>query len=73
MLIYIRCPTCSRVISKNLDSYLEDLENIRNNPKYNKKDKERLGSELLVKYGFTEICCRIRIMGLIPYHKIIQS
>ncbi|UFX99823.1 RNA polymerases subunit N [Megavirus baoshan] len=73
MLIYIKCPTCSRQLSKNLDKYLEELKNIRNNPKYGKKEKEDLGAKLLTKYGYNLICCRIRIMGLIPYHEIIQS
>lgn len=73
MLFYIRCPTCSRVISQDLDKYYEDLENIVNDPKKSMPEKNKLGSQLLIKYGYKHICCRIRIMGLIPYHKIIES
>lgn len=73
MLFYIRCPTCSRVISTNLDKYYDDLNAILDDPKKTKKQKEADGSKLLVKYGYKHICCRIRILGLIPYHKIIQS
>lgn len=73
MLFYIRCPSCGRVISYELDKYYEDLENIANDPKKTSKEKEQLGAQLLVKYGYNNICCRIRIMGLIPYHKIISS
>lgn len=73
MLFYIKCPSCSRILSYNLDKYYEDLENILNDPGLKKKEKDELGSKLLDKYGYKKICCRIRIMGLIPYHKIIVS
>ena len=73
MLFYIKCPSCSRIISYDLDKYYDDLENIINDPKLSKKQKDMLGSQLLTKYGYKNICCRIRIMGLIPYHKIIVS
>ena len=73
MLFYIKCPSCSRIISYDLDKYYDDLENIVSDPKLSKRQKDMLGSQLLDKYGFKNICCRIRIMGLIPYHKIIVS
>jgi DNA-directed RNA polymerase subunit N (RpoN/RPB10) len=73
MLFYIKCPSCSRIIGKNLDKYSIELEAIQNDPILDKKEKEIKASELLDKYGYTEICCRIRIMGLIPYHKIIVT
>jgi len=72
MLFYIKCPTCSRPIY-DLDKYYEDIEAIRENPGTTKQQKEELGAALLDKYGFEKICCRIRILGLIPYHKIIVS
>ena len=71
MLFYIRCPSCGRVISTNLDKYHQDLANIQNDPNLSRNEKNEKGSELLNKYGFTEICCRIRIMGLVPYHDIV--
>lgn len=73
MLFYIKCPSCSRYISKNLDKYSLELDSIANNPTLSKVEKEEMASELLNKYGFNKICCRIRIMGLIPYHKIIST
>ena len=73
MLFYIRCPSCSRMLSYNLDKYYDDIKNILNDPKKNKSQKDKLGSELLIKYGYKNICCRIRIMGLIPYHEIIVT
>lgn len=73
MLFYIRCPTCGRVISTNLDKYQAEIDALINNPRKTKKEKDIEGSKLLDKYGFKHICCRIRIMGLIPYHRIVQS
>jgi DNA-directed RNA polymerase subunit N (RpoN/RPB10) len=71
MLFYIKCPSCSRIISFNLDKYHDDIEAIRDNPSLTKKQKDDQAAKLLDKYGFEMMCCRIRIMGLIPYHKII--
>jgi len=71
MLFYIRCPSCSRVISFNLDKYYEDIKAILDDPKKSKKQKEDMAAQLLDKYGCVHPCCRIRIMGLIPYHEII--
>ena len=73
MLFYIKCPTCSRVISFDLDKYYADLDNILNDPNKTKQQKNELGAKLLDKYNYVNICCRIRIMGLIPYHEIISS
>lgn len=73
MLFYIKCPSCSRIISKNFDKYQDDLDNIRNDPKKTSQQKDAEGALLLDKYGYKNICCRIRIMGCIPYHKIIVS
>ena len=73
MLFYIKCPSCSRIISYNLDKYYDDIKAIRENPNLNKKQKDEQASKLLTKYEITESCCRIRIMGLIPYHEIIGT
>lgn len=72
MIPYIKCPSCSRIISTNLDKYYEDYNNILNDSTKTKKEKERLFSNLLDKFKYKMICCRIRIMGLIPYHDIIN-
>ena len=71
MLFYIKCPSCSRILSYNLDKYSNDLSTIRNNPHMSKSEKEELAANLLTKYNYKKICCRIRIMGLIPYHEIV--
>ena len=63
MLFYLKCPSCSRLLSVDLDLYYQDLENIQNDPTLNRKQKELLAAKLLDKYGYRYICCRIRIMG----------
>jgi DNA-directed RNA polymerase subunit N (RpoN/RPB10) len=73
MLFYIKCPSCSRVISRNLDKYSAELSSIRDDPHMERDEKEKKASKLLDKYGYKKICCRIRIMGLIPYHEIVMT
>ena len=73
MLFYIKCPSCSRTLSSNLDKYFADYNAILNDPKKSKTQKESEGAELLNKYGYEMICCRIRMMGIIPAHEIIQT
>ena len=73
MLFYVRCPTCARVLSARLDEYQEEKDEIMSNPKLSKKEKEKRGAALLDKYGITNLCCRIRIIGLIPYHEIVVT
>lgn len=73
MIFYIKCPGCSRILSYNLDKYFDELDNIRNDPKKSKAEKDVLFSELLIKYNYIVLCCRIRIMGMIPAHKIIVT
>lgn len=73
MLVYASCPSCSRTISYDIDKYYEESEAIASDPNKTKEQKNISGAKLLDKYGFVMICCRSRIMGLIPYHKIISS
>ena len=72
MLFYIKCPTCSRVISIKLDQYRDKLDAIVNDPNKTKTQKEEESSRLLDEFGYKHMCCRIRIMGMIPAHKIIS-
>ena len=73
MLFYIKCPSCSRIISRNLDKYQADLDSIRDDPDLTKEEKEEAGAKLLDKYKFRSICCRPRLICLIPYHKIVLT
>lgn len=73
MLFYVKCPSCSRTLSYNLDKYYADVQNILDDPTKKKAQKSELGAQLLIKYGYKMLCCRSRIMGLIPYHKIIVT
>lgn len=70
MLFWIKCPSCSTPV-KNFESYVNELENIFNNKSIKAEEKERLRGKLLDKYGYLNICCRIRIIGFVPFYKII--
>lgn len=75
MLFYIKCPTCSRILSENLSEYLMELKIIRKNPALSKEEKQAKSAELIKKYNYRSICCVMRILGLpeIEYHELIES
>jgi DNA-directed RNA polymerase subunit N (RpoN/RPB10) len=73
MLFAVKCTGCSELLSQNIEGYFNDYQNILNDPKLKKKDKEIARSKLLDKYGYKNICCRIKILGTIPFHDIISK
>lgn len=73
MLFYIKCPSCSRIISYDMDKFHDDLKMIRDDPKKTQQQKDEQGANLLDKFGISQMCCRIRILGLIPYHEIVVT
>lgn len=73
MLFYIKCPSCSRIISNNLDKFFADIDSMVEDPASTKINKNSQLPILLDKYGIRKICCRSRILGLIPAHKIIKT
>lgn len=70
MLLWIRCPSCSTVFSE-FDKYVNELEILFNDRNIKPEDKELMRGELMDKYGYVNICCRIRVIGYVPFHKII--
>lgn len=72
MLFYVRCPTCGRVISWEMDKYYEEKERIKHE-KVNHAKKYYPEGQLLDKFGYRIICCRSRVMTTPPYHEIIQT
>lgn len=73
MLFYVRCPTCGRVLSKNKMQFNTEKKNIMDDPILSTEEKSERFSKLLDKYQYRNICCRVRIMGELPYHEIIVS
>lgn len=71
MLFFVRCPTCGRCISTNLEKYFDKLNEIQSNPKTTKKEKEKLEAELLIEFGFDVWCHSTRIKGMLQYENII--
>ena len=72
MLFYIRCPSCSRVIADRVVEWYTGTEKIRNDPHLNKREKDERTAKLAQSIT-KHICCRMRFMGLIPYHEIINT
>lgn len=73
MLFYIRCPGCSRIMSKNLDKFCERMKNIREDPDKTKKEKEIATAKLLDEFGYYMMCCRSKMIGFVPHHEIIVT
>lgn len=74
MLFYIKCPTCSRIISENLSDYIADLQAIRKDTKLTRDEKHMKEAALIKKYNYRSICCIQRILGLpeIEFHELIE-
>ncbi len=70
---YPVCPSCSRVLTEDMDLYDMALEEILNNHKLSTVEKQIAGAKLLDDYGIFMRCCRMRILCRLPYHKIIQT
>lgn len=68
MLFYIRCPSCGTVIAENIKEFYAECNVILSNPNLTPKQKE-IAKSKLIKH--TNICCRSRLLGLIPYHEIV--
>lgn len=73
MLFYVKCPSCSSLIGTQFGKYSEELKTIINDPTLSAVEKNNKNSKLLDKYNYTNICCRIRILGTIPYHEIVVT
>jgi len=60
---YISCPTCGRVTAKNYANFMVERDNNFNDEKKSLDEKTVFFTNLLVKYGYKQRCCRQRIMG----------
>jgi DNA-directed RNA polymerase subunit N (RpoN/RPB10) len=72
----VRCPTCGRITSQGIEKWYKGRKEIENNPNMSKHEKEEAGAKLLDDCGYAlrgkeRVCCRQRIMGVIPYHEIV--
>lgn len=70
MLSY-KCPTCKTLLANKIILYEKELEEICNrntSPDQTNKIKQ----ELLIKYEFINICCRMRAMSYVKLINIIK-
>lgn len=71
--MYVRCPTCGRILTTNFHLYQADLDAILDDPKLEQEEKDEKRAALLDKYGYELACCRQRVMGYIPYERIVVT
>lgn len=63
-LTYVRCPSCSRVLTENFVEY----ENEKMKLEAREKEGKSIDGEyrkLLNKYGHMKYCCAVRIMAAV--------
>lgn len=71
MTFYVRCPTCSSYLSENMEEFQKEMDAIGLSKK-KREDKIKEISNLLDKFGYESLCCRMRVLCQLPYHKIIN-
>lgn len=72
MSFYVSCPTCWRTLSENKEEFIQAKYDIDHNPQYSKQEKaDRFAA--LVTSTYRAPCCKLRIMGELPYHEIMVS
>lgn len=73
MLIYIKCPSCSELLSCDYENMLKERKDLANNPKLSSTEKDKLDAKIIKKYGITNICCVMRVKTQLPTHEIIPG
>lgn len=71
MIFLVRCPTCYRTLSTNMDQQMEEKSRIWNNDRLTQKEKEERGKEVLDKHGHKIYCCRMRSLTTVPFADVI--
>lgn len=71
-MLYMSCPTCSKLLGHIQIPYLAGVEEIDYNTSLSEEEKNIKKQDLLNKFiPKDRICCRIRLMGLLNSIKII--
>ena len=71
-MLYFKCPTCRTNLANKELIFEEEMNNITNDPKLSKEQKDKLKIELLDKLQLKRYCCRMRILTYIDNIKIIK-
>jgi DNA-directed RNA polymerase subunit N (RpoN/RPB10) len=71
LMLYIKCPTCGRLLADKMLAYASGLEKIHSNDKLTDEQKNAEIEKLLdtLKIPKDNYCCRTRLM---TYRKLIE-
>lgn len=63
-MLYIRCPTCNRLLADKMIIYEREIRNITDNPKLTNDEKQVEKIKLInsLKIPPDRYCCRMRLM-----------
>ena len=64
-MIYIKCPSCNKLLGDIQQEYEQKLLIIDNNDKLTKKEKDQKKIDLVNSFYLTRYCCRSRLLGYI--------
>lgn len=70
MSFYVRCHTCHTPFYEK-GEFLDEVLNIINQGK-SEEEKNKLMPQLLDKYGYVNMCCRMIALGTISLHRVIK-
>ena len=70
-MLYIICPTCGKLFADKQIEYEEKSTKISNDLKLTNKEKSKQLRKLLDDLGFTNYCCRMRLLSYVDEAKIL--
>lgn len=61
-MLYMTCPTCSKLLGSVVKVYEDKKTEICANPKLTQEDREKEISKLIQSLKFKRYCCNMRLM-----------
>ena len=71
-MIYLRCPSCNKVIGNRQQTYEQGLIQIEDNPNLTDEAKLELKTKLIESLEVSRYCCKMRIITFIQLTDIIK-
>lgn len=69
-MLYITCPTCGYFLGQKTIEYEQKRDEICNNSKLNREEREEQLSKLLLSLKLPRYCCNMRMM---TYKDLVQD
>ncbi|AYV79755.1 MAG: putative DNA-directed RNA polymerase subunit Rpb10 [Faunusvirus sp.] len=60
-MLYVRCPTCAKLLGDKQIPLEQGKAKICGNPKYSQEEIEKKLQDLVNSFGLTRYCCKARL------------